>query len=375
MMFPDKCEKEYDIRVDVNEEALKLASKQVTREIFKSGMAADIKRMQYDPSTGQRTRNDIKGTDSLKSVTSKSDNFDSLNGIVNYILDNKGMFKEVRSAVKDAIEQQGWHKSNRVLFRDINGVTDDIENYTNLVKTAIINNPTLADSKSDVISVMVEAFETIVDKINTILNPEGEYYDIIADASDLVKATNKLENSYNTLVGSSDQFKSVLKKKVNTLGERRRAKQVDQQGNAQVQGTQSNDAVVRKYSATVDNISDLATKVGDVANSIDFAGASDDAVDYFGTKENMVRRCDSQLNKAIEAMNSIKLDGDQDWMQATMDQVKAVYDLCATITSATDEELVSDSLVELDGACRSLVKAAKGFAPSQTYQSTGVATA
>ena len=384
MMFPDKCEKEYAIRVDVNAEALSLASKRVTRDIFKSGMPFDIKHMEYDPSTGERYRKDIKGVDTLRREGSKiltsSEAFDSLNGVIDYLLSNKSIFKDIKATVKAAIEDQGWSDTNRVLFRDVNGLIDDISNYSNLVKSAVVNNPSISDTKSDVISIMAKDFEELYDGISTILDEDTSSEDIIKTCSDLVQLTNRIGESYNNLIGGDSRAASVLQKKVSKLGERNRAKQNRQAGQQQVnttptKGTVVKGAVADKYEATVDNISDLATKVGDVAESLDFAGASDDAVDYFGTKENMIRRCDTQLNKAIEAMNTIKLGGDLDWMQSTMELVKNVYDLCASIVSASDEELISDSFVELETECRRLVKSAKGFAPSKTYQETGAITA
>ena len=382
MMFPDKCEKEYAIRVDVDKEALDMAAKQITRKIYQSGTYTDIPRSTYDRATGQRTRNDIKGMATLKregsKIASKSEVFELLMGSIDYIVNNKSVFADVKSVIKDAIDQKkvtdDWYE-NKILIRQIDSVIDDIENYSNLVKTAIVNDPELSEKKSDVISVMNDDFDTIVTNIGNIVSPEDEndYDAIISSGEALVNAAQHLSNDYENLVGTNARYTKMMKKKLGKLSDRKRAGAERASKMASTQPTGDN--VISKYANIVDNISNLSVKVGDVAESIDFAGASDDAVDYFGTKENMVRRLDTQLNKAIEAMNAIKLGGDQDWIKSTMDQAKIVYDLCMTITTASDEELITDTFVDLDGACRTLSKAARGFAPSQTYKAAGAATA
>ena len=162
MMFPDKCEKEYDIRVDVNDEALKLVSKKVTRDIYKSGMYNDIKNYKYNRETGERERADIEGTASLKKKKENqqlSDEFTSFDSVVNYIVDNKDIFKDAKKAIENAIAEytanDSWY-SNKELPVKFSQSVDKIVDFSNLIKSKIINDPEISKNKASVIDLMVE---------------------------------------------------------------------------------------------------------------------------------------------------------------------------------------------------------------------------
>ena len=89
----------------------------------------------------------------------------------------------------------------------------------------------------------------------------------------------------------------------------------------------------------------------------------------------MVRRIGNQLNKAIEIGNTINSNGSIDWINTTIKKLKDVADILDSIVNETDAEVITDYLVDLDGACRAVAKSAKGFAPGQTYKETGAITA
>ena len=109
--------------------------------------------------------------------------------------------------------------------------------------------------------------------------------------------------------------------------------------------------------------------------NLDFAGASEDAVDHFSTKEDMIRRIGNQLNKVIEIANTIKANGAIDWMNTTLPLLNDVFYTCSSVINANNEENMTDFLVDLDGACRAVVKAARSFASQQTYKQTGATVA
>jgi hypothetical protein len=389
MMFPDKCEKEYDIRVDVNDEALKLVGKKVTRDIYKSGMYNDIKNYKYNRETGERERADIKGTSSMKNV-STSDQFEEFDSIVNYIIDNKEIFNDAKKAINDAIAEytsnHSWY-TNKELPVKFGQSVDKIVDFSNLIKTKVLNDPEIAEAKAPVITLMIESMNEVIDLIEKIMNPaEGEDYKIVIDNGDkLVKATMKLSELYANLTGESGDwvnaqgkkvsYQDVVSKKVNKLGERNRSKKAATSTTQDTGDSAKEEQVKAKYAQVINDLSGDIVNVNDAVKNIDFAGASEDAVDHFATKEDMMRRIANQLNKVIEIANTINTNGSVDWMNTTLPLLNDVFYTCSSVINANNEENMTDFLVDLDGACRAVAKAVRGFATQQTYKQAGAATA
>lgn len=389
MMFPDKCEKEYDIRVDVNDEALKLVGKKVTRDIYKSGMYNDIKNYKYNRETGERERADIKGTSSMKSVDT-GEQFEEFDSIVNYIIDNKEIFTDAKKAINDAIAEytsnHSWY-SNKELPVKFGQSVDKIIDFSNLIKAKVLNDPEVAKEKAPVITLLIESMNEVIDLIEKIMNPgEGEDYKIVVDNGEkLVKATMKLSELYANLTGESGSwqnaqgkqvsYQDIVSKKVNKLGERNRSKKAATSTTQDTGDSAKEDQVKAKYAQVINDLSGDIVKVNDAVKNLDFAGASEDAVDHFATKEDMMRRIANQLNKVIEIANTINTNGSIDWMNTTLPLLNDVFYTCSSVINANNEENMTDFLVDLDGACRAVAKAVRGFATQQTYKQAGTVTA
>ena len=379
MMFPDKCEKEYDIRVDVNDEALKLVGKKVLRDIYKSGMYNDIKNYDYDRATGERTRNDIKGASSSKKIADQNDIFASFSGCIDYILANKLIFNDVKNALKNAIDEytnaHSWY-SNKTLLSKIDDSVDILYNYSNLIKSKLINNEDLITKKQDVIEKMVETLNDVIDHIEFIVNPENDYKAIVDEGEKLVKSAMRFGEEYKILAGESDEAANITAKKMKKLGERNRSKKASNVSAQQDNGEDAKTEQTKtKFAQVIDDLSGDIVKVNDAMKNLDFAGASEDAVDHFATKEDMIRRIRNQLNKVIEIANTIKTNGAIDWMNITLPLLNDVFYTCSSVINANNEENMTDFLVDLDGACRAVAKAARRFASQQTYKQTGATVA
>jgi hypothetical protein len=371
MMFPDKCEKEYDIRVDVNDEVLDRINKTVTRDIYKSGMYSTIKDYKYNRETGERERADILGTGESKNVAKKVDRYDDINNIVNYIVDNKDMFKDAKNVYKDALDKKGYTNVN-VELKKFDECVDNIINYTDLIKAYIRNNSNVVDEKPDVVDIIIENATSIVDYLGEIMDPsQSDENQIIENANDMIKIIRKFGELYRTLAGKSETYAKMVQKKVNRLSDYNKNKKVVQQDS---ESHDKSDAVKKNYKDVFDKLSANAQNVLNVVNSVDFNKASDDAIDHFATKGDMVRRISNQLNKVIEFANTIITNGDVDWMNTTFGKIKDVNDICDSVMNTTDAENITDFLVDLDGACRSVVKIARSF-QSGSYSLSGAATA
>jgi hypothetical protein len=208
------------------------------------------------------------------------------------------------------------------------------------------------------------------------MNPsDSENYQLKHDdAKKLVKATMRLSELYAKLTGEDDSYEKIVNKKVKKLGDRNRSKKAAASQITPQQDT-ADAATKQKYNDIISNVSGNIANVNNIVKNIDFANASEDAVDHFSTKEDMVRRIGNQLNKAIEIGNTINSNGSIDWINTTINKLKDVADILDSIVNETDAEVITDYLVDLDGACRAVAKAAKGFAPGQTYKETGAITA
>jgi hypothetical protein len=185
LLYPDKCEKEYVFRVDVDESALQKVLKQTDRKIAKSNMAKDIKRTLLDRKTGERHEDIIKGTWSTKKVASQNEQFESLDNIAKYILDNKGVFDKVSTAIKDAINDyksdHNWYKNDQ-LEKNIKNYVNDLKGFYDIIKSEIMNNEDYL-AQTDKIEALVDNFTEIMDNIEKILNPDdaSDYKQIISD--------------------------------------------------------------------------------------------------------------------------------------------------------------------------------------------------
>jgi hypothetical protein len=353
-------------------------------------MYNDIKNYKYNRETGERERADIKGTSSMKNV-STSDQFEEFDSIVNYIIGNKEIFNDAKKAINDAIAEytsnHSWY-TNKELPAKFGQSVDKIVDFSNLIKTKVLNDPEIAEAKAPVITLMIESMNEVIDLIEKIMNPaEGEDYKIVIDNGDkLVKATMKLSELYANLTGESGDwvnaqgkkvsYQDVVSKKVNKLGDRNRSKKA---ANVSTQYDNGEDAKVEqtktKFAQVIDDLSGNIVKVNNAMKNLDFAGASDNAVDLFETKDGMIRRISNQLNKVIEMANVINTNNSIDMMKRTSTLLNKVFSICREIINANNEKEMTDFAFELYFACIAFTKAANGFASQQTYKQTSTTVA
>ena len=181
---------------------------------------------------------------------------------------------------------------------------------------------------------------------------------------------------YKILAGESDEAANITAKKMKKLGDRNRSKKA---ANVSIPQDNGEDAKAEqtktKFAQVIDDLSDNIVKVNAAMKKLDFAGASDNAVDLFETKDGMIRRISNQLNKVIEMANVINTNNSIDMMNRTSTLLNTVFSICREIINANNEEEMTDFAVELYSACIAFTKAAKGFAAQQTYKQTGTFTA
>ena len=123
-----------------------------------------------------------------------------------------------------------------------------------------------------------------------------------------------------------------------------------------------------KFAQVIDDLSGDIVKVNDAMKNLDFAGASDNAVDLFETKDGMIRRISNQLNKVIEMANVIETNNSIDMMNRTLTLLNTVFSICREIINANNEEEMTNFAVELYVACIKFTKATNGFARTTDLQ-------
>ena len=373
LLYPDKCEKEYVFRVDVDESSLDKVLKQSERKIAKSNMAKDIKRTLLDRKTGQRREDIIKGTWSTKKVASQNEQFEALDNVAKYIIDNKGVFDKVGSSIKKAIDdykaERSWYKNDQ-LEKNIKNYVNDLKGFYNIIKSEIMNNDEYL-AKTDQIEALIENFSDIIDKIESIVNPDNpdDYKSIIDDGEKLVKNIEVIKNIYKNLTGASDSETSILSKKLakkNTLASRKLDKAV--------QDVKPN-VDTAKYEASIKNVSDSAFDINkiaeDVAKNVDFSTLSRNIRRTFPNQNAIATSVSADLNDVIEIANGIA-KGDGSWINPSEKQLDNIALICKDIIDAKDSnpETVVTYLYQLSNACGDFFDATDKFSTGQAAGAT-----
>jgi len=378
LLYPDKCEKEYVFRVDVDESALQKVLKQTDRKIAKSNMAKDIKRTLLDRKTGERHEDIIKGTWSTKKVASQNEQFESLDNIAKYILDNKGVFDKVSTAIKDAINDyksdHSWYKNDQ-LEKNIKNYVNDLKGFYDIIKSEIMNNEDYL-TQTDKIEALVDNFTEIMDNIEKILNPDdaSDYKQIIGDGESLVKNIDVIKDIYKKLTGASDSETAILSKKLakkNTLASRKLDKAAQ---------TVTPNVDTTKYDAAIKNVSDSAFNVNkiaeDVAKSVDFSKLPRNVRRIFPNQNAIASSVSDDLNDVIEIANGI-VKGDGSWINPSEKQLENISLICNDIIEANggNPETIVTYLYQLSNACGEFFDATEKFASGQASGATYGVTA
>ena len=373
LLYPDKCEKEYVFRVDVDESALEKILKQSERKISKANMAKDIKRTILDRKTGQRHEDIIKGTWSTKKVASQNEQFEALDNVAKYIIDNKGVFDKVGSSIKNAINEyksaHSWYKNDQ-LEKNIKNYVNDLKGFYDIIKSEIMNNEDYL-AKTDQIESLIENFSDIIEKIEAIVNPDdpNDYRFIIDAGEQLVKNIEVIKNIYKNITGASDSETAVLSKKLakkNTLASRKLDKAA-QDVKPTVDTT--------KYEAAIKNVSDSAFDINkiaeDVAKNVDFSTLSRNIRRTFPNQNAIATSVSADLNDVIEIANGIA-KGDGSWISPSEKQLDNISLICKDIIDAKDDnpETVVTYLYQLSNACGDFFDATDKFSTGQSAGST-----
>ena len=372
LLFPDKCEKEYAIRVDVDEEIKKRTDKKVTRDIYKSGMYTDIKDYKYNRATGERERADIKGTSSIKKASEDNESIELFNNAIDYLVSNKDVFDDVTNIISKAVDEQPTNKYGSALVSDVSDSIKTITQFADIINNKLMNEPEISENRPDAIAVLMQCVTQIYTCIENIITnaDSADASDLCLYGAELVRETRRLPSIYANLVGEKNRYGDVVAKKVKKLSDRKKRTQ-----DVNIDTTSTDKATIGKYNNIVDSIIDDSAELINVAKGIDFESASEDAIDYFGTKDDMIRRVNTQLRKSIEIANTIKSNNDVAWMNTLIPSLKNINDICSSILQSDNEELISDSLVELDSECRKISKISKSYGSTKGYSHAGGMTA
>ena len=371
-LFPDKMSIEYRIDVPVSELELSKIRKVVGRSFDKSGVYGERSHRKvvgfdengqpvygdvpsgevqtYDWRTGERRGSSV-GVNKKISVES----IESEGLILDVIDDMKSRLNKVKTSIRII---KGLEYSTKV--KGIKNSARLKELFEKGVKIARLIYDSILPmdemKKSEYSEKTVEALDNINDRFKTIYDMvkdyEGVNFDEItqAEAASIDYEFNKILSEISTEVDAIDKNCTTLgaildnatdlgtgnlrEKSVRGKLVKREIRKERNQGNNKSSAsntTSQNKNVDSDFEELVNKISSVTPNVIRILNSVDFSNADEDAVEDFGTKEEMIRKISLGLGKVVEYGNLIISTNDVDSSASNAKIYKEIAEICDSI--------------------------------------------
>ena len=246
LLFPDFCQKEYTIDVNIDSFIEKNVENHLGRESDKARISATIKNYEYDPKTGQRIRKDIGGykksdlnVSNYDAFVNLVDQYKNINyGSINNIIDSAVKSTKNRSEYKDLIDRIKGITGNFLAYND--------NNYEGYFETLI-------DYYTDV----YQGFANILT-----LDPKQNSIEIVKELDNISSIYEEIKKIYLLMSGRKDKLRDKFISK--------RQRQLDKIKNANLNAHQSNSEKTEKdindFKSSVDYIRDNYDSVREKIN-------------------------------------------------------------------------------------------------------------
>ena len=371
-LFPDKMSIEYRIDVPVSELELSKIRKVVGRSFDKSGVYGERSHRKvvgfdengqpvygdvpsgevqtYDWRTGERRGSSV-GVNKKISVES----IESEGLILDVIDDMKSRLNKVKTSIRII---KGLEYSTKV--KGIKNSARLKELFEKGVKIARLIYDSILPmdemKKSEYSEKTVEALDNINDRFKTIYDMvkdyEGVNFDEItqAEAASIDYEFNKILSEISTEVDAIDKNCTTLgaildnatdlgtgnlrEKSVRGKLVKKEIRKERNQGNNKSSASDTisqNKNVDSDFEELVNKISSATPNVIRILNSVDFSNADEDAVEDFGTKEEMIRKISLGLGKVVEYGNLIISTNDVDSSASNAKIYKEIAEICDSI--------------------------------------------
>lgn len=371
-LFPDKMSIEYRIDVPVSELELSKIRKVVGRSFDKSGVYGERKHRKvvgfddngqpvygdvpsgelqsYDWRTGERRGSSV-GIDKKISVES-IEGEDLILGVID---DMKERLSKVKTSIKiiKGIESSVKARGNKNSVR-LKELFEKGVKIARLIYDSIL--PMDEVKKSEYVEKTVEALDNINDRFKTVYDMvkgyEGVKFDEITQVEaasidyDFYRVLSDISTEVNAIDKNCSILEAIFDNAANLGTERRREgdvrgklvkreirKERNQENNKPVTTNivSQNKNVDSDFEELVNKISSATPNVIRILNSVDFSNADEDAVEDFGTKEEMIRKISIGLGKVVDYGNLIISTNDADSSASNAKIYKEIAEICDSI--------------------------------------------
>ena len=396
MYFPDRCQKQYYIDVDVDAESVEYAAKKANRINSRAGMYGTIKNYEYDRKTGQRIRKDIVGLDQLNKVSKGNETFSNFNEIFDEIISNRDVYEDAEAALRNAVDvynakAKEWEKVNGLVSkfdRSVKLLMSTVE----AIRSYVLSNPDEAKLKEKYIEQINSDFADIPELIENIATyedfnaPENDdaaqkrRIELAKECIDSADAFTKLRGKFKTyfqeISGYNKQIVDAQQRRANKLSSHQTKIKPNSVNPAQSQTVNAN---VNEIKGIVDDLTNKVKGIMDVANGVDFVnGANRRARGQFQTRDNMVNSVNVELSDALVFGNEI-VNNNYDITDDVVKKFKNVDVICNDIISQSSDNLADsvliDNFVSLINSCYDVNDYKERYYPTEKQSDTTATTA
>lgn len=367
LLFPDVCRTEYIVNIEVNESVLNNYEKRALRKVNRAGMTSTIKDYDYDYRTGQRTRSDITGN--KKSINVEATTLDQFEQYAKYFKEAK--FDEINKVARKGIEEyndQYKYSNEGKLYKTYVGAVADIKGYPDLIISEIKSNPEKENANE--LELLIDLYVDIQDSFEEMYNLKnniGYGSEVVRVAKRILRQADKIRRMYSVISGVQDARRTNALSKIISRAERRGNTTL---GNKEVE--------VKEYDMTpfVSAVDAAATdyqSVKRILNAVDFANADEDAIDEFGSKDELIRRVTKNVDSALGFARAVASANDSEKAEGLMSDIKELGEILSSIVAFNDDmdnpdNAVTKTAIELEDLSRKLAKEAKRYAGSSAAQ-------
>ena len=365
LLFPDVCRTEYIVNIDINESVLNNYEKRALRQVNRAGMSSTIKKYDYDYRTGQRTRNDIVGN--TKKVNVDMTTLDQFEHYAQYFKDAK--LNDINKIAKEGIEnfnrEYSWNADSKMYKNYISAIAD-IKGYPDLIISELKNNPDRENDKE--LELLIDLYSEIQDSFEELYNQDpSKPQEVESIVKRILQQAEKIRRMYSVISGVKDSRRTQAISKIISRADRR--------GNSTISSKAVEDKVydMTPFSDAIEAAANDYASVKRILNTIDFTNADEDAIDEFGSKDELIRRITKNIDPALAFARAIVSGDDAEKAENMMPDFKELGEILDSIVGFNadmdnPDKAVTKTAIELEDVARKIAREAKKYVGTSSQQ-------
>ncbi|MBS7364228.1 MAG: hypothetical protein KIH03_10490 [Paludibacteraceae bacterium] len=379
LLFPDLCKAEYVVKTDINQAILNNYIKTAYRRYSRAGMLSTIKNYDYDPKTGERVRRDIVGD--FKKVDLNLTTLDNFKRYSKYF--KEADFNDANDVIRDAYDikygddtdAHGVKIANKKYKNYIENI-NSIKRYPDMIISEIVNNPDLENDSN--LNMLIDLYGEIEDILADVLryDPNSDHGDSVDDkVNEIKRKVNTIESSYSMVSDVRDPKKLNAIRGIISRSERQSAKRREaaRKRREEMMNQPKFEYDVAPFNTIVDTAANDYASVKRILNAIDFAKADEDAIDEFGSKDELIRRVTKNVDAALGFARVLASSADGEKIASLESAYKELGEILDSIVGFNSDmeesdEAVTKTAMELEDVARKLAREAKKYSGTSSRQ-------